>query len=161
MKTLANTAPGSTTHSLKLLKEWLETNNAQSILLLATTIASVVLLCLAIRFAQQIRRQGQTIRSLNSKLHGQHVRGGYVSEALAPLLEHFPVPVGKPGTTTLFVGQPVDYLYFDEEQGVTFIEIKSGKATLSARQRRLRSLVEQGQVRWVTMNVQGTTHHDV
>lgn len=159
MRALATTGPGNTKH-LTLLGDWLEAGNNQSLLLLGTIVASVVFLSIAIRLAQRNRRQGQMIRSLNSKLHGQHVRGGYVSEALAPLLEQFPVPVGKPGTTTLFVGQPVDYLHFDEEQGVTFIEIKSGKSTLSARQRRLRSLVEQGQVRWKTMNVQGITHHD-
>ncbi len=90
---------------------------------------------------------------LESKLHGATVRRGYASEALAPLLDAFPVDIGKPGTTTLFVGQPIDYIHFDDNDGVTFIEIKSGSSQLSARQRRLRDLIARGAVDWKTMTI--------
>ncbi len=118
----------------------------------------LVLVCLGLlimlwRMWSLIKQQRTSIKSLTSQLHGARVRRGYASEALAPLLETFPVPVGKAGTTTLFVGQPVDYIHFDEEAGVTFVEIKSGSAQLSTRQRRLRELIERGAVAWKTMNI--------
>ena len=92
-------------------------------------------------------------RSLSSQLHGARVRGGYASEALAPLIDDFPVDVRKADTATLFLGQPVDYVHFDPDDGVTFIEIKSGQASLSARQRRFRELIEAGEVRWCTYRI--------
>ena len=95
----------------------------------------------------------QRQRSLMRQLHGARVRSGHVAESLAPLLDDFPVEVGKAGTATLFLGQPVDYVHFDPDDGVTFIEIKSGRALLSSRQRRFRELVEAGQVRWCTYRI--------
>lgn len=113
----------------------------------------VVLLVVAWRLARTVRRQRAALRSAESRAHGRSVKRGLLGEALAPLLEIFPVDVEKPGTTTLFVGQPVDYLYFDPDQGVTFVEIKSGGARLSAKQEQLRALVEAGHVRWQTLHL--------
>lgn len=81
------------------------------------------------------------------------VRLGRISETLAPLLDDFPVEVGKPGTSTLFLGQPVDYIHFDPEKGITIIEIKSGDAKLSANQKRFRAHVEAGNVFWADYRV--------
>lgn len=99
------------------------------------------------------RRRARLLRDLRSEQHSQRVRGGYVAEALAPLARHFPVEVGKPGTTTVFLGQPIDYLHFDPEEGVSFIEIKSGNAHLSPGQRQLRDRIEEGAVAWHEMRL--------
>lgn len=112
-----------------------------------------VLLIAAWRLAGTTRHLRARVRLAESKSHGRSVKRGILGEALAPLLQEFPVDVERPGTTTLFVGQPVDYLYFDPEDGVTFIEIKSGGARLSAKQERLRALVEAGRVRWETLHL--------
>jgi predicted Holliday junction resolvase-like endonuclease len=82
------------------------------------------------------------------------VRGGRLAESLAPFVDGFPVDVHKAGTATVFLGQPVDYVHFDPDDGVTFVEIKSGGSQLSPRQRRLRELVEEGRVRWETYRVE-------
>jgi hypothetical protein len=81
------------------------------------------------------------------------VRRGYISEALAPFLDGFPVDVQREGTTTVFLGQPVDFVHFDPESGVVFVEVKSGRSALNDRQRRLRDLVASGAVRWETYRV--------
>lgn len=112
-----------------------------------------VLLFTIWRMTGTIRRLRAELRRAESKSHGRSVKRGVLGEALAPLLREFPVDVERPGTTTLFVGQPVDYLYFDPDDGVTFIEIKSGGARLSAKQERLRDLVEAGHVRWETLHL--------
>ena len=115
------------------------------------------------RLAGTVRRQRLELRAAESHAHGRSVKRGVLGEALAPLLDRFPVDVEKPDTTTLFVGQPVDYLHFDPDHGVTFIEIKSGGARLSAKQERLRALVEAGRVRWETLHLdhrdQGQSGH--
>ena len=108
------------------------------------------------QLARTVRRLRVALRLAESRAHGRSVRRGLLGEALAPLLESFPVDVEKPGTTTLFVGQPVDYLHFDPEQGVTFVEIKSGRARLSRKQEQLRALVEAGHVRWQTLHLDQT-----
>ena len=105
------------------------------------------------RLLGTVRRQRVALRRATSQAHGRSVRRGVLGEALAPLLESFPVDVEQPGTTTLFVGQPVDYLHFDPENGVTFIEIKSGGSRLSSKQEALRALVEAGCVRWETLHL--------
>ena len=77
-----------------------------------------------------------------------------MAESLAPLAADFPVDVDKPDTSMVFLGQPIDYIHFDPEDGITFIEVKTGRSGLSARQRRLRDLVEDGQVSWHTHRVE-------
>lgn len=114
------------------------------------------------RLVGTVRRQRAALRSAESHAHGRSVKRGVLGEALAPLLDSFPVDVEKSGTTTLFVGQPVDYLHFDPEEGVTFLEIKSGGSRLSAKQERLRTLIEAGQVRWETLYLdKALDRHDV
>lgn len=81
------------------------------------------------------------------------VRMGKIAETLSPVLDNFPIDIRKAGTSTVFLGQPVDYMHFDPEEGITFIEIKSGEAKLSASQRKLKSLVQKGKVRWIDFQV--------
>ena len=114
------------------------------------SVALVVLLVLLVLAVFNRQRQ---LRDLRRRFHGSRVRGGYVAEALAPLIDDFPVDVAKEDTATLFLGQPVDYVHFDPEDGITFVEVKSGSSDLSARQRRFRELVEAGEVFWATYRV--------
>jgi len=95
------------------------------------------------------------IASVLSQKKSSEVRLGKITESIAPLLESFPVDIKKPGTTTLFLGQPIDFVHFDPEEGVTFIEVKSGGAKLKDSQRRLKELIESGAVRWETLRVDG------
>lgn len=122
--------------------------------LLAGGWVSALLLLVVAALGWALVNRQRNLRRVRRELHGGRVRGGHVAESLAPLMEDFPVEVGKPGTTTLFLGQPIDYVHFDPDEGVTFVEVKSGSADLSARQRRFRELVEAGKVRWKTYRVQ-------
>ena len=114
---------------------------------------SLLLLLVVGALVAALIRVRRKLLSLRGQIHGTRVRGGHLAEALAPLIEDFPVEVGRPGTATVFLGQPVDYVHFDPDDGVTFIEVKSGDASLSARQRAFRQLVEAGEVRWKTYRV--------
>lgn len=75
---------------------------------------------------------------------------GQAAEQLAPLSDDF----GYLPNEARFLGSPIDYLIFDgisdqdEELEIVFLEVKSGKAQLTARERKVRDAVEEGRVRW-------------
>lgn len=97
----------------------------------------------------------ERIRRLRAQQKSAEVRLGQLTEALAPLVDEFPVDPTRPGTSTLFLGQPVDYVHFDPDEGVTFVEIKSADSKLSPKQVALRRRVEAGDVFWETFRIDG------
>lgn len=79
---------------------------------------------------------------------------GQAAEQWAPFLEGFP---GHPSDAR-FLGAPIDYLVFDglregDVNEVVFVEVKSGKSSLSTTERRLRDCIREGRVRWVEHRV--------
>jgi predicted Holliday junction resolvase-like endonuclease len=82
------------------------------------------------------------------------VLGGHFSENLAPYLPNFPfLP-----TECRFVGKPIDFLVFqgmDEKNinKVSFVEVKSGKAKLSAQEKNLKEAIEKKRVEWVEYRI--------
>ena len=82
---------------------------------------------------------------------------GQFLEKLAPHLPDFPYDP----TDVRFIGTPVDYVVFDglaegAVDEVVFLEVKSGRSTLSSSQRRVRDAVEAGAVRWDVYRVPDT-----
>lgn len=77
------------------------------------------------------------------------VLGGLFSEQLAPYLpgfEHSP-------TEVRFIGKPIDFIVFKGMDGkeiseVIFVEVKTGKSTLSAQEKNLKATIENGNVRF-------------
>jgi predicted Holliday junction resolvase-like endonuclease len=77
---------------------------------------------------------------------------GMVHEQLLPFLPGFPF---NPKDAR-FLGSPVDLVVFDgldagELKGIVFIEVKTGGATLSRRERQLRDVIAAGRVTWKEM----------
>ncbi len=79
------------------------------------------------------------------------VVGGLVGEQIAPLLPGFPCEAGD----VRFIGKPVDYVAFPgmsegrEVEELVFIEVKTGSAGLSKREKEIKAAVKAGRVRWV------------
>jgi predicted Holliday junction resolvase-like endonuclease len=80
-------------------------------------------------------------------------RDGRAYEQLVPYLPEFEDRFDR--NDARFLGAPIDFLVFDglysEEEGlreVVFLEIKSGRSGLNAREREVRAAVEEGRVRW-------------
>lgn len=75
---------------------------------------------------------------------------GLAGEQLAPLLPHFPCNAGD----VRFIGKPVDYVAFPgmaeggEVKDIVFIEVKSGNAGLSKREREIKAAVKARRVYW-------------
>ena len=90
------------------------------------------------------------------------VLGGQFSEQLAPYLPDFPFAP----TECRFLGKPVDLIVFkgmDEKKidEVVFVEVKSGKSTLSASEKNLKDTIEKKRVRWAEYRVpDGLTKKD-
>ncbi len=82
-------------------------------------------------------------------LRSQAVTVGKVSEQLVPLLPGFAF---NPKDVR-FLGSPVDLVVFDglcdgDVREVVFLEVKTGAATLSARERQVRDAIVEKRVRW-------------
>lgn len=84
------------------------------------------------------------------------VLGGQFSEQLAPYLPNFPC---NPGDVR-FVGKPIDYIAFPgSAEGksideILFIEVKTGTASLSPREKEIKNAVQSGRVRYVEYRVE-------
>lgn len=81
---------------------------------------------------------------------------GKVSEQLVPYWPEF----SYNPKDARFLGSPVDLVIFDGlsdgvVRRVVFVEVKTGTATLSARERQIRDAVERGAVEWREVRLPG------
>ena len=61
-----------------------------------------------------------------------------------------------------FLGKPVDFVVFDglddgEVERIVFVEIKTGNAALSTRERRIRDAIQRGRVEWRELRLGGVS----
>ncbi|RLI86991.1 MAG: Holliday junction resolvase [Archaeoglobales archaeon] len=80
---------------------------------------------------------------------------GKVTEHLIPYLPEFKY---NPKDAR-FIGSPIDLIVFDglddgELRKIVFVEVKSGKSTLSKRERLIRDAIEQKRVEWEILRVE-------
>jgi len=79
---------------------------------------------------------------------------GKVSEHLAPFLPNFKY---NPKDVR-FIGSPVDLIVFDgldegELRKIVFVEVKSGKSSLSKRERMIRDCIRKGKIEWEELRI--------
>lgn len=82
------------------------------------------------------------------------VTAGKVHEQLTPYLPAFPY---NPKDVR-FLGSPVDLVVFDglaegQLQRIVFLEVKTGGASLTGRERQVRDAVEAGDVEWAEIRI--------
>tara|TARA_B100000427_G_C15233729_1_gene474534 strand:- start:47 stop:403 length:357 start_codon:yes stop_codon:yes gene_type:complete len=109
---------------------------------------SIILLTLYIKESRENKQTKEKHKKLLSQKKSSEVRLGHISETLAPFLDQFEF---DPENCT-FLGKPIDYIAFEEE-AITIIEIKSGKAQLTKKQRQVRDLIKDGKVYWKEIRV--------
>jgi len=85
------------------------------------------------------------------------VTAGKVHEQLVPYLPEF----GFNPKDARFLGSPVDLVIFDglaegAVRRVVFLEVKTGGAALSARERQVRDIIEAREVAWVELRLTRT-----
>jgi len=90
------------------------------------------------------------LRRLLHQKKSSEVRTGQIAEQMAPFLDGCPYPPKQAS----FLGRPIDFVVFGDE-GVHFVEVKSGKAQLSTTQRKIRDQITAGKVTFEVYKVQG------
>jgi len=98
---------------------------------------------------KNLYNEEQSRKTTLSQKKSSEVRLGHIAEKLAPFLEDFPY---SPEDAT-FLGQPIDYIVFDDSS-IVFVEIKTGKSKLSAKQRHIRDLIKNKFVEWKEIRIQ-------
>jgi predicted Holliday junction resolvase-like endonuclease len=106
------------------------------------------LLAAIVMFTRATRIRREALASSRRVLYGQ------AAEQLAPLVDGFAFLPQE----SRFLGHPVDYVVFeglggDGDVSVVFVEVKTGGARLSRRERRVREAIEAGRVRFETLRM--------
>lgn len=96
----------------------------------------------------RLLEETETRKKVLSQKKSSEVRLGNIAETLAPFLDQFDF---DPETCT-FLGKPIDYISFGEEE-ITLIEVKSGKSQLNSRQRQIRDQIKNNKVSWKEIRI--------
>ncbi|MFC1964224.1 Holliday junction resolvase-like protein [Chloroflexota bacterium] len=77
------------------------------------------------------------------------VLGGKFAEQMTPYLPEFRYDP----TEARFIGSPIDFVVFPglargDPEEIVIVEVKTGQASLTPQQRKIRQLIEDGMVRW-------------
>jgi predicted Holliday junction resolvase-like endonuclease len=108
-----------------------------------------------LRFDQWIRDEEKHIRE-DAILKSQAVTMGKVTEHFVPFLPEFEY---NPQDAR-FIGSPIDFVVFDglsegDLRQITFVEVKSGGATLTRRERWVRNVIQEGKITWKQVKTKG------
>jgi len=101
----------------------------------------------------QVRFLEAQLVTLKSQKKSSEVRTGLIAEQLAPFLDGFPYDYKK-GSDITFAGRPIDFIIYSEN-GIHFVEVKSGKAQLSTKQRRIRDQIANNEVTFEVYRIKG------
>lgn len=101
------------------------------------------------KLEKNLYNEEQSRKTILSQKKSSEVRLGHIAEKLAPFLDEFPYSPED----AIFLGQPIDYIVFDDSS-VVFLEIKTGKSKLSAKQRHIRDLIKNKYVEWKEVRIQ-------
>jgi predicted Holliday junction resolvase-like endonuclease len=97
---------------------------------------------------KNLEEETETRKKVVSQKKSSEVRLGNIAETLAPFLDQFDFDP----ESCIFLGKPIDYISFEDEV-ITFIEVKSGKAQLSTKQRHIRDLIKNKQIAWKEIRI--------
>jgi len=91
----------------------------------------------------------------DSTFRSSAVSWGNSIENFVPFMDTFPIPPEDVN----FLGKPIDYIGFTFTDSKTdcevhFIEVKSGNASLSQKQKNIKKAIQEGRVRWHEVRVE-------
>jgi predicted Holliday junction resolvase-like endonuclease len=97
---------------------------------------------------EDFEEEKKKVSKLAKKRSGA-VQWGKSIETFVPFMTKFPIPPEDVN----FLGMPIDYVGFTDTADakkctVHFIEVKSGSAFLSPKQRNIKKAIEEGRVEW-------------
>ena len=115
-------------------------------IVIGVVIASLYFVIWRLRYSAKIRE--------NAVQRSLAVTAGKVHEQLVPYLPEF----GFNPKDARFLGSPVDLVVFDgladgQVRRVVFLEVKTGGAPLTARERQVRQIIEAREVAWAELRL--------
>ena len=99
----------------------------------------------------------QEMRKQKGRAASAHTQRGQLLEKWTPFLNHPDIDEEWDHKDWSFLGQPIDYVVFNwyqdkaqnlEEGQIVMLDVKSGKSSLTTKQRRIRDLVKAGKLEW-------------
>ena len=140
---------------LDTLKKFLEAVNTKPEILAAILFFMLIFLLLGIFIGKVIQMAGERNRIKKAKINALNksraVLGGMAGEQVAPYMPGFPC---NPADAR-FVGKPVDFIAFPGAaegksiEEVLIIEVKTGSAGLSEREKQIKAAIKKGRVRYI------------
>ena len=103
------------------------------------------------------------IKKQKGRAASAHTTKGQILEKWCPFLEHPDIDPDWEAKNWQFMGQPIDYIIFDWRENkeinvadgkVIMLDVKSGKSQLTTKQRRIRDLIQAGNVEWRTIRLE-------
>lgn len=90
----------------------------------------------------------EEIAKVRSQKKSSEVRLGQIAEQLTPFLNNFKYDP----KTCQFLGQPIDYVVFSENE-IVFVEVKTGNSQLSKSQKNIRENINKKRVRFEEIRI--------
>lgn len=103
----------------------------------------------------ELNRVSEELRKVKSQKKSSEVRTGLIAENALGFIKDLPYNFRNMS----HLGNPIDYVYFDtegENPEVVFIEVKSGNARETSKQKLIRNLVSAGKVRYELVRIDGS-----
>lgn len=110
-----------------------------------TGIACLVAIYIAYRLHKKSTFLEQELKQANSKIKSAYVKFGKTFEHFAPFTNKFPSK-----ENAVFLGCPIDYICFDQDS-IKFIDVKTGFAQLSPKQKFIKKQIEEGKVKFLEL----------
>ncbi|MDA8718519.1 hypothetical protein N9M17_00680 [bacterium] len=110
-----------------------------------------------VTLCEELDSMTREMRKQKGRAASAHTQRGQLLEKWTPFLNHPEIDEEWDHKDWSFLGQPIDYVVFnwyqDKEQNleqglVVLLDVKSGKSSLTTKQRRIRDLVKAGKVEW-------------
>ena len=105
----------------------------------------------------ELNSMTQEMRKQKGRAASAHTQRGQLLEKWTPFLNHPDIDEEWDHKDWSFLGQPIDYVVFNwyqdkaqnlEEGQIVMLDVKSGKSSLTTKQRRIRDLVKAGKLEW-------------
>ncbi len=110
-----------------------------------TILIAIILSYFVYRLQKKSKELGSELKKANFNLRSAYVRFGKTFEQFAPFTKDF-TQEEKNGFT--FLGMPIDGIIFGEDT-IKFVEIKTGESQLSSKQKKIKKMVEKGQIEFM------------
>lgn len=99
---------------------------------------------------EAIEEERSKYKKILTQKKSSETRLGLISEQLTPFLKDCPYTPGD----MIFLGKPIDFLVTDFDKGeIVFLEVKSGNARESARQKTIKNLIKKGHVYYEKLRI--------